>query len=89
MKMQKYYITIEETRPSFGVSYKVELEDHYGNRTTVYERTIEEAVIYARNWCRRAEERHIEVETHSKAVAQCIKLDEKAGITSRYRDCLD
>ena len=88
-KEQKYHITIEETRPSFGVSFKVELEDHYGNYTCVYEPSLEEALIYAKNWCKQAEDRHKEKETMNKAIAQCIQLDKEAGITSGYRDCLD
>ena len=40
MKKSKYYITIEEQEMSFGTTYKVELEDHHGNYTCVYERSI-------------------------------------------------
>jgi hypothetical protein len=85
-KESKYYITIEESDMSF---FKVELEDHYGSRTTIYERTIDEAVTYARNWCKQAEDRYKADQIHAKAIAECIKLDREAGITSRYRDCLD
>ena len=85
-KESKYYITIEESDMSF---FKVELEDHYGSRTTIYERTIDEAVTYARNWCKEADNRYEADQIHAKAIAECIKLDREAGITSRYRDCLD
>jgi len=30
-----------------------------------------------------------QVSSMDKAIAECIKLDKKAGITSGYRDCLD
>ena len=85
----KYYITIEKQKASFGTTYKVDLEDHNGNYTGVYERTIEEAINFAKNWCEQAENRQKEKEIMSKAIAQCIKLDKKAGIVSGYRDCLD
>ena len=89
MKNKKYYITIEEDKASFGTTYKVELEDHYGNYTCVYERSVEEAINYAKNWCKQAEDRQKEKEIMSKAIAECIELDRIAGITSGNRDCLD
>ena len=82
----KYYITIEQSDTGF---FKVELEDHYGNCTTVYERTVEEAMNYAKNWCKQTEDRQKAKESMNKAIAECIKLDRKAGITSGYRDGLD
>ena len=36
-----------------------------------------------------ADEVKYEPSTMSKAIAECIELDKKAGITSGYRDCLD
>ena len=76
---KKYYITIEEQKASFGTTYKVELEDYNGNYTGVYERTIEEAINYAKNWCKQAEDRQKEKEIMNKAIAQCIEIDEKNG----------
>jgi len=88
-KEQKYYITIEETRPSFGVSWKVELEDHHGNYTCVYEPSVEEALNYAKNWCKQADEREKERQIHAKAVMEMNKLDKKAGILTGFSDGLD
>ena len=58
-KLQKYYITIEEQVTSSEIVYKIDLEDHYGNYNQAYENTIEEAVNYAGNWCKRSKERKI------------------------------
>jgi len=88
-KEQKYHITIEETRPSFGVSFKVELEDHYGNYTCVYEPSLEEALIYAKNWCKLADLREENEKRNAKAIIEMMKLDKEAGITTRFRDGLD
>ena len=86
MSQNKYYITIEESDNSF---FKVELEDHYGSRTTIYEKTIDQAITYARNWCKQADDRHEADQIHAKAIAEMIKLDRKAGITTSMRDGLD
>ena len=88
-KLKKYYITIEEQVVSFGITYKIDLEDHYGNYNQVYERTVEEALNYARNWCKQAEERKVSKDIHAKAVKEMIKLDKQAGITSNTSDGLD
>ena len=85
-KESKYYITIEESDMSF---FKVELEDHYGSRTTVYERTIDEAVTYARNWCKQADDRHKADQIHAKAVMEMNRLDKEAGILTGFSDGLD
>ena len=85
-KQSKYYITIEESDNSF---FKVELEDHYGGRTTIYEKTIDEAVTYARNWCKQADDRYKADQIHAKAVMEMIALDYAAGITTKTRDGLD
>ena len=86
---KKYYITIEEQKVSFGITYKVDLEDHYGNYTQVYERTVEEAINYAENWCKLAEERQKSKETMAKAIKEMNELDKKAGILTGNYDGLD
>jgi len=88
-KLKKYYITIEEQVVSFGITYKIDLEDHHGNHNQVYERTVEEALNYARNWCKQAEERQHSNEVHNKAIMDMIALDKIAGITTSTRDSLD
>ena len=85
-KESKYYITIEESDMSF---FKVELEDHHGNYTCVYERSIEEAMTYAQNWCKQAEQREKERQIHAKAVKEMNELDKKAGILTGNYDGLD
>ena len=85
-KQSKYYITIEESNNSF---FKVDIEDHNGGRTTIYEKTIDEAVTYARNWCKQADDRYKADQIHAKAIAQCIQLDRQAGITTNTSDGLD
>jgi len=86
MSQNKYYITIESAHSGY---YKVDLEDHYGNYTQVYERTVEEALNYARNWCKQADERKKAKEIHNNAVLEMIALDRAAGITTSNSDGLD
>ena len=40
-------------------------------------------------WMQNAEERKNSKDIESKAMAEMIKLDREAGITSEYNDCLD
>ena len=86
MSQNKYYITIESAHSGF---FKVDLEDHYGNYTQVYEKTVEEALNYARNWCKQAEEREKNRQIHAKAIKEMNKLDKKAGILTGNYDGLD
>ena len=86
MSNNKYKITIEYSHDNF---YKVSLTDHHGARTVVYEPSVDRAFDYAINWCREADTREEERQTHAKAVAEMIKLDRQAGITTRTRDGLD
>ncbi|MDC3316534.1 hypothetical protein OAV33_01035 [bacterium] len=84
--MNKYNITIEYSHSGF---YKVSLSDHHGSRNVVYEQSVNSAFDYAINWCRDADERNHEKEVMNKAIAECIKLDKQAGITTNNRDGLD
>ena len=86
MSQNKYYITIESAHSGF---FKVDLEDHYGNYTQVYEKTVEEALNYARNWCKQAEEREKNRQIQAKAIKEMNELDKKAGILTGYSDGLD
>lgn len=82
----KYNINIQYSHDNF---YKVSLSDHNGARTVVYEQSVDNAFDYAINWCRESDIREKERHAHAKAIAECIQLDKKAGITSGNRDCLD
>ena len=86
MSHNKYNINIQYSHDNF---YKVSLTDHHGARTVVYEPSVDRAFDYAINWCREADTREEERQTHAKAVAEMIKLDRQAGITTRTRDGLD
>ena len=86
MSQNKYNINIQYSHDNF---YKVSLTDHHGARTVVYEPSVDRAFDYAINWCREADTREEERQTHAKAVAEMIKLDRQAGITTRTRDGLD
>ena len=86
MSQNKYYITIESAHSGF---FKVDLEDHYGNYTQVYEKTVEEALNYARNWCKQAEEREKNRQIQAKSIKEMNELDKKAGILTGYSDGLD
>ena len=69
--------------------YKVQASDEYGFRTTVYERTKESASNYLLNWFESADERKKSNDLMNKAIANCIEIDRKAGITSENYDALD
>ena len=86
MSHNKYKITIEYSHDGF---YKVSLSDHNGARNVVYEPSVDRAFDYAINWCREADQRKEERNTHAKAVMEMMKLDRQAGITTRTRDGLD
>ena len=84
--MNKYYIIIESTGRN---NFQVDLEDNHGDRTTVYEKTIEEAMTYAKNWCKDADDRKRRKEITNKAIQEMIALDRMAGITTATSDGLD
>ncbi len=86
MSHNKYNINIQYSHDNF---YKVSLTDHYGARTVVYEPSVDRAFDYAINWCREADLREEERQTHAKAVAEMITLDKQAGITTSQSDSLD
>tara|TARA_R110002020_G_scaffold100456_1_gene237431 strand:+ start:1618 stop:1878 length:261 start_codon:yes stop_codon:yes gene_type:complete len=86
--MNKYYITIEKADRPYEL-WKIELEDHNGNNNCVYEKNIEQAMTYAKNWCKNSEERQKSKEITNNAIMEMIALDKIAGITSEYNDCLD
>ena len=86
MSHNKYKITIEYSHDNF---YKVSLTDHHGARTVVYEPSVERALDYAMQWCHESDQRKQERDTHNNAIAEMIKLDRQAGITTRTSDGLD
>jgi len=86
MSHNKYNINIQYSHDNF---YKVSLTDHHGARTVVYEPSVERALDYAMQWCHEADQSKQERDTHNKAIAEMIKLDRQAGITTRTRDGLD
>ena len=86
MSHNKYKITIEYSHDNF---YKVSLTDHNGARNVVYEPSVDRAFDYAINWCREADTREEARQTHNRAVAEMMKLDKQAGITTNNSDGLD
>ena len=86
MSQCKYNITIESAHDGF---YKIDLLDHHGSKTTVYEPTIGDVINYAKKWCLNAEERKLKRDTHARAVKDMIALDRIAGITTNTSDGLD
>ena len=86
MSQNKYKILIEYSHDNF---YKVSLTDHHGARTVVYEPSVERALDYAMQWCHESDQRKQERDTHNKAIAEMIKLDRQAGITTNTSDGLD
>jgi len=55
----------------------------------VYEPSVERALDYAMQWCHESDQRRQERDTHNKAIAEMIKLDRQAGITTNTSDGLD
>tara|TARA_R100000544_G_scaffold27741_1_gene14494 strand:- start:228 stop:482 length:255 start_codon:yes stop_codon:yes gene_type:complete len=84
--MKEFTVNIKEAHAG---TFKVSMSDHNGNSGAVYEMSVEAALNYAKEWFAKAEERQQAKYVMSKAIAQCIKLDKQAGITTKYRDCLD
>ena len=83
----KYEITQKEM--SFGITYKTEMWDEFGNYSCVYEDSEDNAMIYIIKWWEKSEEREESNKILDKAIRECIEIDRKSGITSGNRDCLD
>ena len=79
-------ITITQTN---NTNYRVELQDHYGSRVTVYEPSVKQAMQYALYWHEKTEQRYQENQTHAKAVMEMMAIDKKAGILTGNYDGLD
>ena len=79
-------ITIEKTSYNF---YKVDMRDHHGSTTVVYEPTLHKAMQYAIKWHNDSEKRYKENQAHAKAVMEMMALDRKAGIITGNYDGLD
>ena len=69
--------------------WAVEMRDQHLNYTCVYEPSVKQAMQYAEQWFADADKREEANQIHAKAVAEMIKLDRKAGITTSMRDGLD
>ena len=87
--MSKFYVTIEQQGDRAYELWKVDLEDHNGNNTCVYEKSIEQAMTYAKNWCKDSAERQRSKDVMNNAIMESITLDRIAGITTSTRDSLD
>ena len=79
-------ITITQTN---NTNYRVELQDHYGSTTVVYEPSVKKAMQYALYWHEKTEQRYQENQTHAKAVMEMMAIDRKAGILTGNYDGLD
>jgi len=80
--------TIKLKKEERGV-WRVDLEDRYGNTTTVYEQNVDEAMKFARFWCNETEERKLAKDSMNNAIADMIVMDRIAGITTSTSDSLD
>ena len=72
-----------------GKFYKVELQDHYGSMTTVYEPSVKQAMQCALYWFEKADKREKANQTRGKAIQEMIAIDREAGITTSMSDGLD
>tara|TARA_R100001510_G_scaffold53599_1_gene55342 strand:+ start:245 stop:511 length:267 start_codon:yes stop_codon:yes gene_type:complete len=82
-------ITIEKVKMSSGTTYKVDMRDHYGSYSCVYEPTLHKAMQYAIKWHNDSEKRYEENQIHAKAVMEMMAIDRKAGIITGNYDGLD
>ena len=65
---RKYNITEEEK--SFGTTYKVEMWDEYGNKQTVYERTVELATERIYDFWEETKERNERNKIHNECMVK-------------------
>ena len=87
MSKRDYKITPIEM--SFGISYKTEMWDEYGNYSCVYKRSVEDSSEYIYDWWEETEERKKSNDLKSRAIHGCQQIDEKSGILKGNRDGLD
>ena len=62
--------------------YKVELTDRNGFKSTVYERSFNDAIEYAKHWFDTTEERQKSHEIENKAIESFLENERKEGRTS-------
>ena len=84
--MKQYTINITEAHSG---TFKVSMSDNNGNNNMVYEKSVENALNYAKVWCAEADERENSKLVMAKAIKDMIALDRIAGITTSTRDSLD
>ena len=87
MSKKDYKITPIEM--SFGISYKTEMWDKYGNYSCVYKRSIEDSSEYIYDWWEETEERKKSNDLKSRAIHALHQIDRKSGILKGNRDGLD
>ena len=87
MSKRDYKITPIEM--SFGISYKTEMWDEYGNYSCVYKRSVEDSSEYIYDWWEETEERKKSNDLKSRAIHGCHQIDRKSGILKGNRDGLD
>jgi len=72
-------MTISKQNKS-DVYYRVELEDSNGLTSVVYEKSFNDAVLYASEWEKQTEKRKIKHDLETDAIEEMIKEDEARGI---------
>ena len=84
--MSKRNVTISKSN---GTMWKCEVTDSYGITHVNYWETQEQASKWTYHIWENEDNKVDKDDLMSKAILECIETDRKAGITSRYRDCLD
>ena len=59
--------------------YRVELEDSNGLATVVYEKSFNDAVLYASEWAKQTEIRKIKHDLETNAIEEMIAMDRARG----------
>ena len=57
-RLYKRDFKVTEEEKSFGITYKIEMWDEYGNKRTIYERTKELATERIYDWWEESKERN-------------------------------
>ena len=84
--MKQYTVNIKQAHSG---TFKVSMQDHNGNASTVYEMSVENALNYAKTWFAESQGRQHAKNVMNKAILESIALDRIAGITTSTRDSLD
>ena len=74
-RLYKRDFKVTEEKKSFGITYKVEMWDEYGNKRTIYEGTKELATERIYDWWEETEERHERNKVPNECMSKMFNKD--------------